>query len=79
MHYLRQEYLKIARRFVSALSDQVVKLLQKQREVDLHFNPEEIMAELMVKAHREGYEKGKQEMLAVLNDFNDTSKDPKEN
>jgi hypothetical protein len=77
--FLRQEYLKIARRFVNALSDQVVKLLQRPREVDLHFHPEEIMAELMVKAHREGYEKGRREMLEVLNEFNDTSKDPKEN
>lgn len=77
--FLRQEYLKIARRFVNALSDQVVKLLQRPREVDLHFYPEEIMAELMMKAHKEGYEKGRQEMLAVLNEFNDTSKDPKEN
>jgi len=77
--FLRQEYLKIARRFVSALSDQVVKLLQRPREVDLHFHPEEIMAELMMKAHREGYEKGRKEMMAVLDEFNDTSKDPKEN
>lgn len=79
MHFLRQEYLKIARRFVSALSDQVMKLLQKQRDVDLHFNPEEIMAELMLKAYREGYNRGRQEMIAVLDEFNDTSKDPKEN
>lgn len=77
--FLRQEYLKIARRFVNALSDQVVKLLQRPREVDLHFHPEEIMAELMIKAHREGYEKGRKEILAIVDEFNDKSKDPREN
>lgn len=77
--FLRQEYLKIARRFVSVLSDQVVKLLQRPREVDLHFHPEEVLAELLMKAHKEGYEKGRAEILAIVDEFNDTSKDPKEN
>jgi hypothetical protein len=77
--FLKEEYRKIARRFVAVLTDQVQKLLSKPKDVDLYFNPEEIISELMLKSHREGYEKGKKEMLDVLNEFNDTSKDPKEN
>lgn len=77
--FLKQEYQKIARRLVAVMADQMQKLLQKPKDVDLHFNPEDIITELMVKAHREGYEKGRREILAIVDEFNDTSKDPKEN
>lgn len=77
--FLKEEFRKIARRFVGVLTDQVQKLLTKPKDVDLYFNPEEIITELMLKAYREGYAQGKREMEAVLNEFNDTSKDPREN
>lgn len=73
----REKAQKVARAIVAGIADQTMKLMRDQRAVNLHFNPEKEIQDALQFAYDLGKKQGRAEMQAVLDEFNDTSKDPK--
>lgn len=70
---------KVARAIVGHIADQCMKVLRDPKMVDLYFNPEKDILEALQYAYDLGRKHERAELMKIVDQFEDTSKDPKEN
>lgn len=75
----REKAQKVARAICHYIADQAQKAMTSPKDVDFYFDPVKHVEQAMDLAFEEGYKRGRQEVLNAVKDFDDTSKDPKDN